>query len=95
MLVGRNQAIPAKDPKTTGHSKERRSSTEMQTTLLLLLVTVVGRNNVFPTKNQKLQVNTRQKSKWMRNADSIVVVGVGVVDDGGGNGATAAGRKTC
>ena len=28
----------------------------------------------------------------MRNADSIV--GVGVVDDGGGDGATAAGRKT-
>ena len=48
MLVGRNQAIQAKDPKTTGRSKERRSSTEMQTTLLLLLVTVVGRNNVIP-----------------------------------------------
>ena len=32
----------------------------------------------------------------MRNADSIVAggVGVGVVDDGGGDGATAAARKT-
>ena len=66
----------------------------MQTTSLLLVVTVDGRYNVFPTKDPKLQVNTCQKSELVRNADSIVAGGVGVVDDGGGDGATAAARKT-